>query len=547
VSENYSYHNDGRLSFVQNTLDANFDRSYAFDHAARLTQAKSGGQARGDAGATPYNEFFGYDALHNLNMRSTISWGQDEMLDGATYTNNRREGWGYDANGNNTTMGSRSYGFDAAGQMTSMSGQRWVVDHYVNVTQTAAYDGGGQKAKDVSQGVTTYYLRSSVLGDAIIQEINSSGQKSVGYVYSPDGVPLARQAEAGANSYITWKHATPAGTGQHDLNVGYVFGSGTPQRTELDPLGASVPLEYTPPPEVQNEGDVGQIGGIFDSRWSNFFDVSGGCTAEGVSASCRDAASALNNLGVMRPNLILVTIKITWKDRNKKPQIIQFVTTSSVIRSGFNHTFRGGAAVAAATAWNANLSGGVAKALDAAIFAGRVEEAKAEKWIRRLTSDELAAFRSELAKALQSDKCRNFIEKLISYNTGKVYSSQDHFLDYFDATAASAEGGFFFRYPGSGGITRQRKEDYPRILIPGQRPDLNFLSNAATIMHELIHALTEGSDDQLDYNLRDLGITPIGKDGKPLPFPTGVRDGKAFNDWSAYWDTALKSACFPTL
>jgi len=373
ASQNYSYYNDGRLSFVQNTMDANFDRSYSFDHAARLTQAKSGGQARGDSGATPYSEYFDYDAFSNLTTRQTNNWDQDVLWDGATYTNNRRSGWGYDANGNNTTLGSRSYSFDASGQMRSMSGQQWVINHYVNVTQTMGYDGDGEKLKEAVNGQATYYLKSSVLGGAIIEELNSSGQKTVGYVYAGSQL-LARQSVAGSNSYITWKRSSPAGTGQHDYNVGYVFGSGTPQRVELDPLGASVPLEYTPPPEVQSEGDVGQIGGIFDSRWSNFFDLSGGCTAEGVSASCRDAASALNNLGVMRPNLIQVTINITY--RNGDRRTMQFVTTSNVIRSGFNHTFRGDAAVAAAGAWNDVLrgGGGLDNALLDSITAGRRAE-----------------------------------------------------------------------------------------------------------------------------------------------------------------------------
>jgi hypothetical protein len=159
----------------------------------------------------------------------------------------------------------------------------------------------------------------------------------------------------------------------------------------------------------------------------------------------------------------------------------------------------------------------------------------------------LALLRTEVEKALQSEKCTAFIDNLISYNTGKPYNSTHHFLDYLDKTSASAEGGIFFRWPGGGGITRTRKEDYAKILLPGLRPDLNVLSNAAILMHELIHALTEGSDDRLDYNLRDMGITPIGKDGKPLPFPTGVRDGKPFNDWSTYWGTALQNACFPKL
>jgi len=164
-----------------------------------------------------------------------------------------------------------------------------------------------------------------------------------------------------------------------------------------------VPLEYTPPPEVQNEGDVGQIGGIFDSRWSNFFDVSSGCTAEGVAASCRDNASAMNNLGVMRPNLILVTIRVTWKDPKKKPKIIQFVTTSSVIRSGFNHTFRGGAAVAAATAWNDGLSRGRDYALQSAIDEG----------FKREIEDRRAAQAAQNPGRLPFNSCDEFVSYLV--------------------------------------------------------------------------------------------------------------------------------------
>jgi YD repeat-containing protein len=46
VHQNYDYYNDGQISFVHNTTDANFDRSYFYDHVSRLTEAKSGGQAR---------------------------------------------------------------------------------------------------------------------------------------------------------------------------------------------------------------------------------------------------------------------------------------------------------------------------------------------------------------------------------------------------------------------------------------------------------------------------------------------------------------------
>jgi hypothetical protein len=397
VSQNYDYYNDGRAKFVHNLTDANFDRAYAYDQVARVGGATAGGLARGDTGATPYNETFGYDAFNNLNSRSTVSWGTDELSDGGTYTNNRRTDWGYDANGNNTTIGSRTYQFDAAGQMTLMTGQQWIVNHYVTVTQASAYDGVGQKVEEITGGLPTYYLRSSVLNDAIIEELSSNGQKSVGYVYSPAHDLLAKQV-TGQYAYLAWKYGTPADTSDYEVQ----HNSSSVTRTELDPLGASVPLEYTPPPAVQNEGDVGgQTGGIFSSRWANFFDVSSGCSAQGVAASCHDNASAMNNLGVMRPSLIQVTINLTYKNGDKRT--ITFVTTSDVIKAGFNHTFTGNAAVSAAGAWNDGVKNGdLNGALLGSILAGSAIEALEAAEARRF------------AHAPQNSDCAKLVDDLVA-------------------------------------------------------------------------------------------------------------------------------------
>jgi YD repeat-containing protein len=293
VGQNYDYNNDGRVSFVHNTTDANFDRAYSYDHAGRLTQATTGGTARGDSGATPYHETFGYDALSNLTGRESTTWNQDPLFDGSTYTNNRRGDWGYDPDGRNTTIDTRTYTFDAAGQQTLMAGQRWVINHYVATSESSGYDGDGAKVQDATSGVTTYYLRSSLLGSAIIEEINGSGQKNVGYVYA-GGQMLARQQ----GDYIAWKHSTPAGTGQFDYNVGGVFGSGSQQRVEFDPLGADVGLAAPQPPDTGGgEGDIGSrhIGGIMDARWADFFNLDGGCVLDGLTTSCGLAMSALNS------------------------------------------------------------------------------------------------------------------------------------------------------------------------------------------------------------------------------------------------------------
>jgi YD repeat-containing protein len=79
VSQNYDYYADGALSFVHNQYDNNFDRSYRYDHAARLVEAKTGGMARNGAGDTPFYESFGYDVFNNLTSRQTNTWNDQTM------------------------------------------------------------------------------------------------------------------------------------------------------------------------------------------------------------------------------------------------------------------------------------------------------------------------------------------------------------------------------------------------------------------------------------------------------------------------------------
>jgi hypothetical protein len=160
---------------------------------------------------------------------------------------------------------------------------------------------------------------------------------------------------------------------------------------------------------------------------------------------------------------------------------------------------------------------------------------------RRLTKDEYLTIRTEMARALESEKCRDFIDKLISYNTGTSYDSNKAFLKLSDEMFNSSDGGVFWGLPTQVGNKVRIGSDI--------RYDLNVMSLAATLMHELIHRLQRpgGSDSELVRNIRDLGIVPLDKKGNALPIPTGVRDGKYFNDWSGYWGTALNNACFPKL
>jgi len=90
--QNFDYFNDGRIKFLDNLQDGNFDRSFSYDQQGRLIAAGSGGVARQDAGAVPYNQTFGYDAFSNLTAHSTSTWNQFTGSDSAVYVNNRRNG-----------------------------------------------------------------------------------------------------------------------------------------------------------------------------------------------------------------------------------------------------------------------------------------------------------------------------------------------------------------------------------------------------------------------------------------------------------------------
>jgi YD repeat-containing protein len=282
VNQNYEYYGDGHLSFVHNTTDNNFDRAFFYDHVGRLTLAVSGGAARNDTGSIPMYEKFSHDAFDNVTDRNTDTWS-DSYSDGASYTNHRRSGWGYDANGNVLTIDSRTYSYNAAGLLTSLGGQQWTPNGYVPITSASAFDGNGQKVREETpSGSTfvTYYLRSTVLGGAIIEELNSSGQKQIGYVYTPSGTALATQVP-GLNE-VRLKQVSPIGQSQYE----FYTSAGSTGRQEFDPLGADIRLHSGPPGHSGDAGDIMSFGGPMGSRSGAIDNPGAGCTLDGVWVPC---------------------------------------------------------------------------------------------------------------------------------------------------------------------------------------------------------------------------------------------------------------------
>jgi RHS repeat-associated protein len=110
--------------------------------------------------------------------------------------------------------------YDATGQQATAS---------LNAI-TMGYDGDGLRLKKVENGVTTYYLRSTVLGQQTVCEINGSGAWQRGYVYL-GGQLLAIQDVP--QNRVLWTHQEPYSKAQRITDAAGAFVSGV----EVEPFG----------------------------------------------------------------------------------------------------------------------------------------------------------------------------------------------------------------------------------------------------------------------------------------------------------------------
>ena len=226
---NYAYQyfneNSGRLVYAQNLDDATLDRSYDYDHVGRPTHFTSGSNARhhtGQGGTPlndgPYSQSYAFDVWGN---RTYIEgWGGIGRTETVSYTNNRRNGFSYDAAGNVTNDLGQTFTYDATGQQATAS--------YSGYLLQQTYDGDRLRVKKVENGATTYYLRSSLLGGQIVAELNGAGSVTRGFVYL-GGQLLAVQQ----NNQVSWVHQDPVVKSKRVTNA-----AGSVVSTiELDPWG----------------------------------------------------------------------------------------------------------------------------------------------------------------------------------------------------------------------------------------------------------------------------------------------------------------------
>lgn len=231
----YDYYNErtGRVTYAQSFYDSTLDRSYQYDQVGALVISHSGAEARASAYSGqwgimdgPYSQGYDYDKFGNMTRR--FGWGGE--VQGGTagqtsdlnysYTNNRRDGFSYDAAGNLTNDLAQSYSYYATGQQTTASSNSYFLQQN--------YDGDGLRAQKTENGAVTYYVRSSVLGGQVLAEIDGSGNWSRGYVYA--GGDLLAVQQGG----VYWSHEDGVTKSKRITDI---YGN-VVSTIELDPWGA---------------------------------------------------------------------------------------------------------------------------------------------------------------------------------------------------------------------------------------------------------------------------------------------------------------------
>lgn len=304
MKSSYEYYADGRIKFMDDELDDRFDRAYEYDLAARLKKGLSGPEARlyagkpvGDETQGPYSQVYTHDVWGNLTGKTGQHWSKDQFFT-ATYTNNRREGWGYDASGNSVSDDSRyarKFLYDAAGQKTEarehqVRGGGRTTRFETDLTLRQGYDGDGKRVRREEERVTkfnnnppettteiTYYVRSTVLGGVVVADLDALGQKRKGYVYA-NGQMVVKQW----GGYLYWQQTDPVtGSTRSEGTQGYTYAD--EESGELDPLGNDVGRVDV----YAAEDELSDYGGAYAAGGNAFDESGGGCEWNGMATDCR--------------------------------------------------------------------------------------------------------------------------------------------------------------------------------------------------------------------------------------------------------------------
>jgi len=296
IRENYAYAGDGRLAALtdlDDTSGANppatlryLSRGYSYDQVGRVTS----GYGTGGAGqGVPYNQSYSYDEFGNMKSRSAIYYSYNNNpfgSDTATYTNNRRNGWSYNAEGqvtaspSSSTDNARSLSYDAAGRMITS------FESGSNITYSAAYDGDGQVVKETSATSSTtetsYIVRSTALRGEVLTRLDQSGNKKVTHVPAEGLLFATQRMISGYGADVLTTYRNPLGTTETNKAV-------------YDPLGNYIPYQawHDPRPAAgsYNSGSMAQL----SASQANPESMAVGCIMDGLPTNCGRVMRAIGN------------------------------------------------------------------------------------------------------------------------------------------------------------------------------------------------------------------------------------------------------------
>jgi hypothetical protein len=249
------------VKFSHNALDERFDRAFAYDHAARTSEAYSGSEARDFTSGTnsgtptgPYRQSYQYSQFNQITQQTNRLWTDTETTT-STFVNNRMQSWAYDASGFVIGTDGTSYIRDAGGR---------TVEAFDGVSHNwKKFDGDGRLNynklttpgfRNTTRTTITYYLGSTVLGGLAVAELNSSGQKNKRYIYA-GGRKLAEELAGN----VTWSHEEPVTGSRGDSNTGGQFIPKAEFNAEGINVGFSAPVEtgFDTPEPIANWGILG--------------------------------------------------------------------------------------------------------------------------------------------------------------------------------------------------------------------------------------------------------------------------------------------------
>ena len=289
----YEYEADGRIKAAYDGTHQGLNRSYLYDLVGRLIDARTTNSAA-------YFQSYQYDEFNHLTVRGNGSWRHFDTTS-MEYLNNRTTrsivvppsypsccppqwvNWTYNAAGQVTRDHNKEYTYDAAGEKvrvlettpvgTALTKRLWIYQDY---------DADGESVKRVEQSqinsgayafTTAFYVRSSVLDDKVVAELNESGATRKSYVYA-NGTELAQWE----GSQVRWQHSDPATNSTRETDTaGALVG-----RAEFDPLGNDTPLVDPLPPETTPDYE-------FRDNYSssgNPYDGPSGCMVDRQPVPC---------------------------------------------------------------------------------------------------------------------------------------------------------------------------------------------------------------------------------------------------------------------